>query len=109
MLNSISPIGVNKVPFKGEIQQQKSQEKPTEEQSNKSWMLWTGLVGLGALGIYLATRGKKGTETVEKTSEAVQNAATCATDTVKEQAAKILEKLPSRKEVLESLGVKLNN
>ena len=109
MLDSISTISINKVPFKGAIQEQKSSEKQTEKQSDKNWMLWTGLAVLGAAGIYVATRGKKASETVEKTSEAVQNAATCATDTVKEQAAKILEKLPSRKEVLESLGVKLNN
>lgn len=85
MLNSISPICVNKVPFKGEIQQQKSQEKPTEKQSDKSWMLWTGLAGLGALGIYLATRGKKGTETVEKTTEK-------ATEQIKDMAVDAFKK-----------------
>ncbi len=69
MLDSISPICVNKVPFKGSIQQQKSPEKQPEKQSDKSWMLWTGLAVLGAAGIYVATRGKKGSETVEKGAE----------------------------------------
>ena len=73
MLDSISPISINKVPFKGSIQEQKSPEKQTEKQtekqSDKSWMLWTGLAALGAVGVYFATRGKKGAETVEKGAE----------------------------------------
>ena len=32
-------------------------------------MLWTGLAALGALGIYLAVRGKKASESVERTTE----------------------------------------
>ena len=109
MINSVSPVNVNKITFKGGSIAPKFQEKESEKQSSKSWMLWTGLAALGAVGIYLATRGKKGSETVEKTSEAGQNIAASASEAVKDQAAKVLDKLPSRKEVLESLGVKLNN
>ena len=69
MINSVSPVNVNKVAFKGEIPEHKLQEKESEKQSSKSWMLWTGLAALGAVGIYLATRGKKGAETVEKGAE----------------------------------------
>ena len=69
MLDSISTISINKVPFKGAIQEQKSSEKQTEKQSDKNWMLWTGLAVLGAAGIYVATRGKKASETVEKGAE----------------------------------------
>lgn len=69
MINSVSPVSLNKVAFKGETPEQKLQEKESEKQSNKSWMLWTGLAALGAAGIYVATRGKKGSETVEKGAE----------------------------------------
>lgn len=72
-------------------------------------MLWTGLAALGAVGVYFATRGKKGADIVEQGTEAGQNIANQAADTVREQTAKILEKLPSRKKVLESLGVKFND
>ena len=69
MLDSISPICVNKVTFKGQIPEQKYSENQSETQSDKSWMLWTGLAALGALGIYLAARGKKASESVERTTE----------------------------------------
>lgn len=110
MLNSISPINQNKVAFKGNFID-KPQDKGQEvtQDKNKSWMLWTGLAALGAVGIYIATKGKGGSNAAEKTSETAQDIATKATDSVKEEAKKVLEKLPSRKEVLESLGVKLND
>lgn len=93
MLDSISPICVNKVPFKGSIQEQKSPEKQTEKQtekqSDKSWMLWTGLAALGAVGVYFATRGKKGAETVEKGAEnAVEQIKDMAVDAFKKAGNK---------------------
>ena len=89
----------------------KPQDKGQEvtQDKNKSWMLWTGLAAIGAVGIYIATKGKGGSNAAEKTSETAQDIATKATDSVKEEAKKVLEKLPSRKEVLESLGIKLND
>ena len=85
MLNSISPVSMNKVAFKGEIPEQKLQEKEAEKQSSKSWMLWTGLAALGAVGVYLATRGKKGTETIEKGAEN-------ATEQIKDMAVDAFKK-----------------
>ncbi len=110
MLNAISPISQNKVAFKGDtLDKTKTENQEVAQNKNKSWMLWTGLAALGAVGIYIATKGKGGSEATEKASEAAQDIATKATDAVKEEANKVLEKLPSRKEVLESLGVKLND
>lgn len=84
MMNSISPVSVNKVAFKGEMPE-KVQEKEAEKQSSKSWMLWTGLAALGAVGVYLATRGKKGAETVEKGAEN-------ATEQIKDMAVDAFKK-----------------
>lgn len=110
MLNSISPISQNKVAFKGDtLDKTKTENQEVAQNKNKSWMLWTGLAALGAVGIYIATKGKGASEATEKASEAGQDIATKATDSVKEEAKKVLEKLPSRKEVLESLGIKLND
>lgn len=83
-MNSISPVSVNKVAFKGEMPE-KVQEKEAEKQSSKSWMLWTGLAALGAVGVYLATRGKKGAETVEKGAEN-------ATEQIKDMAVDAFKK-----------------
>ena len=110
MLNSISPISQNKVAFKGDtFDKTKAENQEVAQNKNKSWMLWTGPAALGAVGIYIATKGKGGSEATEKASETAQDIATTATDAVKEEAKKVLEKLPLRKEVLESLGVKLND
>ena len=89
MINSVSPVSINKIVFKGEIPEQKVQEKEAEKQSSKSWMLWTGLAALGAVGVYLATRGKKGAETVEKGAEnAVEQIKDMAVDAFKKAGNK---------------------
>ena len=85
MINSVSPVNVNKVAFKAEIPEHKLEEKESEKQSSKSWMLWTGLAALGAVGIYLATRGKKASESVEKAAEN-------ATEQIKDMAVDAFKK-----------------
>lgn len=77
-----------------------SEQKETKNENNKTALLLTGLAVLGATGIYLATR--------KKTSGS-NNAIEKAQETVNEQTKRVLDKLPSRKEVLESLGLKFDD
>ncbi len=111
MLNSISLINQKKVAFKGDsLDKPQDKGQDVAQNKNNSWMLWTGLTALGAVGIYLATRGRRnGAEVLENAKNKGEDIANNAADSVKEEAKKVLEKLPSRKEVLESLGIKFND
>lgn len=99
MLSPISQVNINKIEllpsFKGENNTETRQ--PVEQQNSKSWILWTGLAALGAVGIYLATRGKGGVKTVEevaqKTSSNVENVGKVPNQTPN----KALDKVPSQK------------
>ncbi len=77
-----------------------SQPEETENTNNKTTLLLAGLAALGITGIYLATRKR-----APESNNAVEQAQT----TLNEQSKKVLDKLPSRKEVLESLGIKLDD
>lgn len=68
MLSSISQVNTNKVELPPSFKDGNNTDtrQPVERQNSKSWMLWTGLAALGAVGVYLATRGKGGVKTVEK-------------------------------------------
>ena len=80
MLNSISSISQNKVTFKGELSDKtKTENQEVAQHKSKSWMLWTGLAALGAVGIYIATRGEKG-------SNALEDAAGKTTEKIKDMA-----------------------
>ena len=86
MLNSISLINQNKVAFKGgSLDKPQDKGQDVAQNKNNSWMLWTGLAALGAVGIYLATRGKKGSEAVERDTEK-------ATDQIKDIAVDAFKK-----------------
>lgn len=99
MLSPISQVNINKIEllpsFKGENNTETRQ--PVEQQNSKSWILWTGLAALGAVGIYLATRGKGGVKTVEevaqKTSSNVENVGKVPNQTPN----KAPDKVPSQK------------
>lgn len=71
MLSSISQVNTNKIELPPSFNggNNKDTRQPVERQNSKSWMLWTGLAALGAVGIYLATRGKGGVKTVEKAAQ----------------------------------------
>ena len=90
MLNSISPINQNKVAFKGyTLDKPQDNRQDVAQNKNNSWMLWTGLAALGTVGIYLATRGKKGSEVVETTTEkATDQIKNIAVDAFKEAGNK---------------------
>lgn len=95
---SVNPIR-NYPSFRGHQEVSTSQEKVSQKHNVPTSTLITGLAALALAGttIYYATKGK-----ANKSAENV-------TKPVEEAVTKQLEKLPSRSEVLESLGLKLND
>lgn len=77
-----------------------SNSEETENGNNKTALLLTGLAALGVAGIYLATRKKppEANNATDKTQEMAN-----------EQTKKVLDKLPSRKDILESLGLEFDD
>lgn len=77
-----------------------SEPKETKNENDKTALLLTGLAVLGAAEIYLATRKK-----TPNSNSAIER----AQETVNEQTRRVLDKLPSREEVLKSLGLEFDD